>query len=285
MKKVIKCFIIFIVLLIAIAGIHYWISNNYSESLARTNYLIVGHRGGAKEVPENTLAAINHSLNNAVDLIEIDVHQSADNVVCVMHDTDVNRTTNGKGKIKDLSWEQIKQLDAGSFFSPEFKGEKVPSLEQVLNKVSGRAQLLIEIKHGNKYYPGMEERVVELIKQHKAEKWCIVQSFNGEVLKRIHKMSDKIRLHKLDIFICPKLNFAFDGSFHSLWEADYIESYNVNWFFLSEGVVENMHVRDKQVFAWTLDNSAITNKIINMGVDGIITDIPASYSSLRKKRK
>ncbi len=100
--------------------------------------MLAAHRGASEAAPENTLAAIQKALNSPADFIEIDIHQTLDSQLVLMHDATLDRTTNGEGPISAMSLAQIKQLDAGSWFKPEFKNEKVPTLEEVLKLVKGR---------------------------------------------------------------------------------------------------------------------------------------------------
>ena len=107
--------------------------------------LIIAHRGASAYAPENTLAAIRMAEKLQANMIEIDIHQTRDSVLILMHDYTLDRTTDGSGRIKNKLWSGIEGLDAGSWFDPAFEGEPVPSLEQVLNHVKGRVPLLIEV--------------------------------------------------------------------------------------------------------------------------------------------
>lgn len=227
-------------------------------------------------MPENTLAAVKQAINDKSDYIEIDVHESKDGEICVMHDRTVNRTTDGKGKIKNLTWKEIQKLDAGSWFSTEFENERVPSLEQVLQEINGRCKLLIEIKKGDPYYPDIEKKVVKIIQKHEAKKWCAVQSFNMDVINKIHKLDSSLELHKLEIFVLPAFKLAFDGLPHAFRpdENPFIKAYNVNCFFLSSSIIKSIHACNKKVNAWTCDSPSIVNKMLSIGADGIITNEP-----------
>jgi glycerophosphoryl diester phosphodiesterase len=115
--------------------------------------LIIGHRGAAGLAPENTLASIEKALSLGVDRIEIDIHQTKDNVLVVIHDETLERTTNGKGKIKDLTYREILKYSAGAKFSPACENEKVPTLAEVLDLIDGKSQLLIELKKATAITP------------------------------------------------------------------------------------------------------------------------------------
>jgi len=106
----------------------------------------VAHRGGAAYAPENTMAAFMNGFELKADFIELDVAMTKDGVLIVIHDDTVDRTTNGTGKVVDLTYDYIRTLDAGSWFSPEFAGEHVPTLGEVLDAFRGKIGILIEIK-------------------------------------------------------------------------------------------------------------------------------------------
>jgi len=266
------------------SGFHYIKLSTFSGTNKHPERTVIAHRGAGGEMPENTLAAVKQAMEDKSDYIEIDVHESKDGAICVMHDRTVNRTTNGKGKIKNLTWEEIQKLDAGSWFSPKFKNEKVPLLEQVIQAINGKCKLLIEIKKGDPYYPDIEEKVVRIIQKHNAQQWCAVQSFNMDVIEKIHRLDSSLELHKLEIFVLPSLNFAFDGLPHAFRpdENPYIKAYNVNCFFLSSGIIESIHQSNKKVNAWTCDSEAVINRMIDLKVDGIITNKPRNTIKLIK---
>lgn len=279
-----KIILILICIPLLYSGFHYIRLITYSDTDNHPERTVIAHRGAGGEMPENTLAAVKQAINDKSDYIETDVHESKDGEICVMHDRTVNRTTNGKGKIKNLTWKDIQKLDAGSWFSPEFKNERVPSLEQVIQEINGKCKLLIEIKKGDPYYPDIEEKVVKIIQKNDAQNWCAVQSFNMDVIRKIHKLDSSLELHKLEIFILPALNLAFDGLPHAFRpdENPYIKAYNVNCFFLSSSIIESIHSYDKKVNAWTCDSPSIVNRMLSIGADGIITNEPRNTNSLIK---
>src|SRR5687767_8955806 len=131
--------------------------------------LIIAHRGASGHAPENTLASIDKALQMGADVIEIDVHQTLDSVLVVMHDVKLDRTTDKQGLIKNYRWAEIKDADAGSWYSAEFAGARIPMLEDVIRHINGKARLLIEIKKDGDYYPSIEWRTLNIIKANHAE--------------------------------------------------------------------------------------------------------------------
>lgn len=139
-------------------GFHYIKITTFSKTMTHSTLSVIAHRGASANAPENTLTAVKQALNDRANMIEIDVHLSKDGKICVMHDNKVNRTTNGKGRIKNLDWQYIQSLDAGAWYSSEFKGETVPLLHEVLNCVNGQSKLIIEIKNKKLLLPGNRKR-------------------------------------------------------------------------------------------------------------------------------
>lgn len=140
--------------------------------------LVVAHQGASIVAPENTLASFRKALDMSADALELDVMLSKDGEVVVIHDTLVDHTTDGSGNVSDLTLAELKELDAGSWFAPEFSEERVPTLQEVMSLARGRALLEIEIKT-RAFLPGsLERKVLDLIVENGIEKEVIVTSFN-----------------------------------------------------------------------------------------------------------
>lgn len=153
----------------------------------------VAHRGWSGAAPENTLAAIKLAMSMPeVQWIEIDVQLSRDGVPVVIHDYTVDRTTNGRGAVANLTAAELGALDAGSWMSPAFRGEPVPRFEQVLELTVGRCRLNVELKTDGRY-PGLEERVLGLIHDYKLEHDTVITSFHTETLRNVRKLSKVVR--------------------------------------------------------------------------------------------
>ncbi|TCN01460.1 glycerophosphoryl diester phosphodiesterase [Paenibacillus sp. BK033] len=148
----------------------------------------VAHRGWSGRAPENTLAAIQLAIDEPdIEWIELDVQLSKDNVPVVIHDYKLKRTTNGRGDVKSLTAAELQALDAGSWFSPLYKGEGVPALSQVLDKARGRIRLNIELKTDGIRYPKLEDYVIELLKDYGMEDEAVITSFHAGTLFNVHK--------------------------------------------------------------------------------------------------
>ncbi|UOE55845.1 glycerophosphodiester phosphodiesterase [Bacillus sp. CMF12] len=153
---------------------------------------VFAHRGVSGHFPENTMAAFQAALEAGADGIELDVQMAKDGKLVIIHDETVDRTTGGTGYIKDMTLEEILRLDAGSWFGDVNAGETIPDLEQLFQwaVMDGNKLLInIELKNDLIEYPGMEEKVIDLILKYGLEQRVIISSFNAESLKRVRDLN------------------------------------------------------------------------------------------------
>ena len=238
--------------------------------------ITTGHRGAAGYAPENTLASVQKAIDLGVQRIEIDIQQTKDSVVVVIHDDSVDRTTNGKGNVADFTFEELQLLDAGSYFNSAFKNERIPSLEEVIRLVNGKTDLIIEFKYGNDVYPKIEENVIYLIEKYNALDWCIVHSFNTGILEKMHARRPELRLHKLFVAQLRFSPFYYDTRL-SLFDPEdypYIEEYSINEYFANSAILNKLQSMGKKVNVWTVNTPKRIQGFKAMGVDGIISDYP-----------
>ncbi|NMO95397.1 glycerophosphodiester phosphodiesterase [Paenibacillus lemnae] len=159
------------------------------------NNLCVAHRGFSAKAPENTRAAFKMAMDVPyVNWLEIDVQLTRDGVPVVIHDFSVDRTTTGKGKVKDLTWQEIRAMDAGIWKGKEFQGEQVPSLDEVLQLVKGRLKLNIELKTSGEMYPGLEEKVLDRIRAHNMLPEVVLTSFEPKALLRAKELEPRVNV-------------------------------------------------------------------------------------------
>lgn len=242
---------------------------------------VIGHRGAAALAPENTLAAFRMAMTSA-DVIELDVHLTADDSIVVMHDATVDRTTDGKSAIANLKYADIVALDAGSWFGEAFRGERVPTLAQVLDLVNGQRTMLIELKWPQQgTYKKLVSRVVDLIRQRKAESWVIVQSFEYAYLRELHQLAPEITCYQLLYGYISFPPVYMDRSFHvgSFPIVEGASGLAINYKFLSPALVEKFHNKGWKVVTWTVNDPADIRRVANLGVDGIISDNPGVVRS------
>jgi glycerophosphoryl diester phosphodiesterase len=150
--------------------------------------LLGAHRGNAAEFPENTLAAFRSAIELGVDLIECDVHLTADQRLAVIHDHQLDRTTNGRGLVRDRTLTDLQALDAGSWKHPRFRGERIPELREVLGLARGKVGVAIEIKNHPIAYPGLEPILVEAVQAAGMTDQVIVISFDPGAIRRVHDL-------------------------------------------------------------------------------------------------
>lgn len=239
--------------------------------------LIIAHRGASGIAPENTLAAFEKALEIGVDRIEMDLRQTIDGEVIVLHDKTIRRTTNGWGSARKLSLKKVRRYSAGSWFHHQFSDERVPTFREVLELVNGRTTLLLEIKDGSPYHHGIEKNTIQLIKEYNAHDWCIVQSFNDRVLKNFRSLPDlHSDVQKLFEIVIPVAPF-YGGSrftYKSLRRYDFAQEVNINFKSVTPLVVKKVHKMGKKINVWTVNDEYDLKLFVNMGVDGIITDYP-----------
>lgn len=231
----------------------------------------VAHRGASGYAPENTMAAFEKGFEMKSDYIELDVQMSKDGKLVVIHDTTVDRTTNGTGKVADLTFEELVALDAGSKFNEAFAGERIPSFEEVLDAFRGRIGILIEIK-APELYPGIEEKVANALTERSMDKPAnekiIVQSFNFDSMKKFHALLPNVPVgvltsSEVDLTDVKLEEFAV--------YADYV---NPTQSLVNKELVNRVHARNMKIQAWTVRKLEQVQPLLDAGVDGIITDYP-----------
>lgn len=223
---------------------------------------ITAHRGSSISAPENTMAAFEEAVANMSDYIELDVWLTKDGNLVVMHDSNALRTTGVNREISDMTLEEVKMLDAGSYFGKEYEGQKVPTLKEVLEYTRGKIKVNIEIKSGS-YGTMAAEKVAELVADMNMQNECVVTSFEIELLKKVKQIEPEIEVGYI-------LVVAY-GDFYNMDDVDF---FSVNAAFLTKRMVDAIHNSGKQIHAWTVNNQSSIKNLTNKGVDNIITDDP-----------
>jgi glycerophosphoryl diester phosphodiesterase len=188
-----------------------------------------------------------------------------------MHDKCLNRTTNGKGLIKKTKSEKIFKLYLNDKSVNGSRKEKVPTLEDAIKIINGLSKLVIDVKLGSDYYPGIENQIISVIKKHNAEKWCIIHSYKNSILEQFHRLDPDIELHKILFFVFSPQKIR-KSSF--IEKYNYVSEFSVFYFFLNTYVINEIHRINKKVNVWTVNDKKSIEKFCKMGVDGIITDYP-----------
>lgn len=231
--------------------------------------ICMAHRGLSADAPENTLYAFSDAISVGADFIELDVQQTRDGVLVVMHDSNLKRTTGVNKDIWDVDYADIQNLDAGSWFDPAYANARIPTLEETLQFVDKRAKLNIEIKPTKHGSDTLEQDVAELITQYQYTDACYVTSFSYGSLKKVKEANPEIRTGYL-------MSVAY-GQFYSL---KYADAFSLNKVFVTSQVVNAAHQQGKQIFAWTVNGMSEVRSLCNLHVDSIITDDPVMVQNV-----
>lgn len=229
---------------------------------------VTAHRGFSANYPENTIPAFKGAMEIGVDWIELDVQETADGEIIVMHDSNLKRTTGVDRNIWQVTYDEIKDLDNGSWFDPTFKEVTIPTLEEVLKVTRGRVRLNIEIKPTG-HEKELEQRVVELVEKYHIAESCLISSMKYDTLVKIKQLNKEIQT----VYI-TSLSY---GNFNSL---EYADGYSVESRMLSESFVRKAHQNGKKVYVWTVNTENRLGQVISMGVDNVITDQPVMAEKL-----
>lgn len=233
------------------------------------NPTVMAHRGLSADAPENTLYAFSDAISVGADFIELDVQQTRDGVLVVMHDSNLKRTTGVNKDIWDVDYADIQNLDAGSWFDPAYANARIPTLEETLQFVDKRAKLDIEIKPTKHGSDTLEQDVAELITRYQYTDACYVTSFSYGSLKKVKEANPEIRTGYL-------MSVAY-GQFYSL---KYADAFSLNKVFVTSQVVNAAHQQGKQIFAWTVNSMSEVRSLCNLHVDSIITDDPVMVQNV-----
>lgn len=238
---------------------------------------LFAHRGYSSKYPENTMISFRSAMNYAIDGIELDVHMTKDGHVVVIHDEKVNRTTNGKGYVKDMTLEEIRDLDAGSKFNPLFKGEKIPLLEEVMKLLEPtNLKLNIELKSDVFPYYGMDMEVLKLVEKYGMQHRTIISSFDHETLTRIAVVAPRIETAPLfsNIIVEP---WAYAKRIEA--DAIHISGYYMMRQTAIEALKEGAKVR-----VYTINDEAHMDLLWKAQVEGFFTDEVEKAVEWRKKK-
>lgn len=237
--------------------------------------LIMGHRGAMGTAPENTAISFQKALNTGADGIEFDVHMSRDGHLVVIHDERIDRTTNGKGFIKDLTLEEIKEYEAGSYFDPGYSEERILTLEETLSLARDCQAINIEIKNGPIFYEGIEEKVIQTIEKFELKEKVIISSFNHYTVHKIKELDPGIS--------CGLLYMA--GLFQP-WEYARkvgVEALHPFYLSINQEVIQQCQENGIMVNVFGANEPEMLGMLIKTGVDMIITDFPERGLQLRKE--
>ncbi len=224
--------------------------------------LVVAHRGAAGAAPENTLASVRRAVNDGTDWVEIDVQETRDGEVVVVHDSDFMKLAGNPLKIWEGNLAEIRQIDIGSWFDPGFSDQRVPTLQEVLAEIKGRSKLVIELKYYG-HDQQLEQRVVDIVEQAGMSQDVVVMSLKLEGVQKLKALRPD--------WTAGLLAASAVGDLSRL-DVDFLA---VNQAMASRAFIRRAHAAGKGVFVWTVNDALSLSRWMSMGVDGVITDEPA----------
>ncbi|HET8759510.1 MAG TPA: glycerophosphodiester phosphodiesterase family protein [Nitrospiria bacterium] len=229
---------------------------------------VIAHRGASAVAPENTLAAFRLAVRAGAPVVEFDVHQTRDHRLVVVHDASLQRTTGVRRAVEHLTAREIIGLDAGSWFGPEHRGARIPTLDQVLGALTGRAALNIELKAGTRrLYPGLESRVLALVRRSGWRERVLVSSFHVRYLQRLRRLDATIAI---GVLIHP---WSLRGA---LSRAKRLAAASIHppARVVTADLVRRIHAAGCAVLPYTVDDAAEKRRLVRLGVDGFFTNRP-----------
>lgn len=228
----------------------------------------IAHRGWSGRAPENTLAAIGLALEEeGISKIEMDVHLTKDRKIVVAHDYFLGRTSNGKGLIKDHTYEELAKLDFGGWFSEEYIGEKIPLLEDVFTLVDGKKDLVIEVKSAGDLYSNFEEILVKTLKDYHYRDTLWIKSFDHVTMKKIKKIDMGL---KTGLLMAGRETLLME-QIHYTW-SDFV---SIAYPYLNQDLFHEIKKAGVAIMTWTVDEPRDIEKIKALSKEiMIITNYP-----------
>jgi glycerophosphoryl diester phosphodiesterase len=238
--------------------------------------LIIAHRGASGHAPENTMAAFRLAVEMGADWIELDIHQTADDHLVVLHDFSLQRTSGDRRPVQTLTLKQIKKFDVGLWWDKAYRNERVPTLDDVLTFARNRINVQIEIKRGSSLYPGIEKRLIEMIDRHRAQNRTAVSSFEIEALKTVRELDDKMPLGLLTRKTRPREILEEAVSLK-------VQSIHISTRRLSKTLLTQAHLTGLPVYAYTVNRPSLMSRYLAMGADGLFTNYPDRLHNLMNR--
>lgn len=237
---------------------------------------VISHRGANLEAPQNTLPAFEKSIEIGVDGFETDIHLSADGIPVVCHNYTIDETSDGTGEVKSMTLEQLRQYDFGSWFNEKFKGTKLPTLEEFLSlcETADIEIMNIEIKPPLDRDMSIVAKTIDAVKAHGLFDKLLISSFSADVLVECKKVEPACKtgyLYSPDkMHFYSKMLFGYVKFAKSI-KADYLHPHYLS---VNKRYVRRLHENGIGVNVWTVDKPEVTKRMLECGVDGIITNAP-----------
>ncbi len=228
---------------------------------------VIAHRGASAEAPEHTIAAFELAMEQGADGLALEVHLSADQHPVVFGDFTVERTTDGTGVLAGLRVRDLKRLDAGGWRGRHFAGQRVQTLEEVLERFRERTRFWLQLTGGPGVYPGLEERVVSMLEIYDVIDHVLVQSFDRAALEAVRSLQPDLRVGLLLAQGPLDRSALAAGGPHAICPATGA---------CSEGLVAEVRAAGRECYVWTVHEPALADRLVKWGVNGIVTDRPGA---------
>ncbi len=247
------------------------------------NVNIIAHRGANKRAPQNTLPAFQKAIEMGTDGFETDVHLSKDGVPVICHNYTIDETSNGTGAIEDMTLEQLKSYDFGSYYDPKFKGTTLPTLDEFLDLAVGKGLKILNIElkpeKDNARRETLVRKTLEAVEARGLSDILLISSFSPEILKYIKQIDPKCKTAFLYPAGYVRAHLAFLPPF-GLMSKMKCHAAHPHKLCIRGNFVKNAHKKGLQINVWTVNESADIRALIEAGVDGIITDCPDRVHSV-----
>jgi glycerophosphoryl diester phosphodiesterase len=235
-------------------------------------FIIIAHRGASAYYPENTMAAFEGAVEMNAEMIEIDVLMSKDGVPVVYHDPKLDDHTNGEGLVREYTVEELKELDAGSWFDNRFSDQRIPTLEEVLTFASGNIALNIEIKTEavtDQLKNGVVEKSLRLVREYGMEDYVLFSSFDYRAVKQLKELDSEISVALLYNRSRSKRKLP-----HELIQEYRADAFNCSYRQFTKKRIASLREYEIPSFVYTVDTEPRMRKLIAAGVNGIFTNKP-----------
>lgn len=258
----VKYILILIVLLMGTIYTYGINKGRFNLNITKTNNIAVtAHRGASKKYPENTMLAFKKAKKLGADWIELDVQATKDNKIIVIHDSNLKRVANINKNVWELNYNEISKLDVGSHLNKKYKGEKIPTLTEVIDwAIENDVKLNIEIKPTG-HEENIEKDVVDIISEKEFINKCVVTSGKYNTIRKVKEYNKNI-----------KTIYVMSLAYGDILEFNDVDGFSLESSNINEKLVNKIHKNKKEIYAWTVNNEKNINKMIKLGVDNIVTD-------------
>lgn len=234
---------------------------------------ISAHRGSSVDYPENSIPAYAAAIEQGADWIELDVHQTADNVVVISHDANIKRIAGIDKNLWEMTYAELEAYDVGSWFSDEYSYLRLPTLDEVLKLCKGKIKLNIEIKPTG-HETDLEKNVIDIVKKNGFENNCMLASLDIESLKRVKEIDSDI-----------KTLYDMTVAAGNISEMTFIDGFSIEETFINYDIVEQIHRNNKKVFVWTVNEPSNIINVCKYDIDNILTDDPLTAREVINEEK